>query len=86
MRLTADRVAPSAHAAGTPAAATVPNSPCPVQAICAADGPARTLVVYRKARAAGLPRPHIVPGKHLPQPDQMPGIAQKSLSWPSGQV
>jgi len=86
MRLTADRVAPSIHAAGRPAAATVPNTPCLVQAIWAADGPGRTLVVYRKARAAGLPRPHIVPGKHLSQPDQTPGIAQKSLSWPSGQV
>ena len=84
MRLTADRVAPSAHAAGTPAAATVPNIP-PGASDLAADGPARTLVAYRKARAAGLPRPHIVPGKHLPQPDQT-GIAQKSLSWPSGQV
>jgi pimeloyl-ACP methyl ester carboxylesterase len=51
----------------------------PVQAVWAADDPTMTLAVYgEKARAAaGLPALHIVPGKHFPQEDQAPAIAQK---------
>lgn len=57
----------------------VRNVPYPVQAIWAADDPAMTLAVYgEKARAAaGLQGLHIVPGKHFPQEDQAPAIAQR---------
>ena len=59
--------------------AAVRDVPYPVQAVWAADDPAMTLAVYgEKARAAaGLPRLHVVPGKHFPQEDQAPAIAQK---------
>lgn len=59
--------------------AAVRNVPYPVQAIWAADDPAMTLAVYgEKARAAaGLPRLHVVPGKHFPQEDQAPAIAKQ---------
>jgi len=59
--------------------AAVRDVPYPVQAIWAADDPTMTLAVYgEKARAAaGLPRLHVVPGKHFPQEDQAPAIAQK---------
>jgi pimeloyl-ACP methyl ester carboxylesterase len=50
-----------------------------VQAIWAADDPTMTLAVYgEKARAAaGLPGLDTVPGKHFPQEDQAPAIAEK---------
>jgi haloalkane dehalogenase len=59
--------------------AAVRDVPYPVQAIWAVDDPTMTLAVYgEKARAAaGLPRLHTVPGKHFPQEDQAPAIAQK---------
>jgi haloalkane dehalogenase len=59
--------------------AAVRDVPYPVQAIWAADDPAMTLAVYgEKARAAArLSRLHTVPGKHFPQEDQAPAIAQK---------
>lgn len=59
--------------------AAVGNVPYPVQAIWAADDPTMTLAGYgEKARvAAGLSRVHTIPGKHFPQEDQAPAIAQK---------
>jgi haloalkane dehalogenase len=59
--------------------AAVRDTPYPVQAVWAADDPTMTLAVYgEKARAAaGLPRLHTVPGKHFPQEDQAPAIADK---------
>jgi haloalkane dehalogenase len=59
--------------------AAVRDVPYPVQAIWAADDPTMTLAVYgEKARAAvGLPRLYTVPGKHFPQEDQAPAIADK---------
>jgi haloalkane dehalogenase len=59
--------------------AAVRDVPYPVQGVWAADDPTMTLAVYgEKARAAaGLPALHIVPGKHFPQEDQAPAIAQK---------
>lgn len=59
--------------------AAVRDVPYPVQAIWAADDPTMTLAVYgEKARAAaGLSNLHTVPGKHFPQEDQAPAIAQK---------
>jgi len=59
--------------------AAVRDVPYPVQGVWAADDPTMTLAVYgEKARAAaGLPRLHVVPGKHFPQEDQAPAIAQK---------
>ena len=59
--------------------AAVRDVPYPVQGVWAADDPTMTLAGYgEKARAAaGLPRLHIVPGKHFPQEDQAPAIAQK---------
>jgi pimeloyl-ACP methyl ester carboxylesterase len=59
--------------------AAVHDVPYPVQAVWAADDPAMTLAVYgEKARAAaGLAGLHVVPGKHFPQEDQAPAIAQK---------
>ncbi len=59
--------------------AAVRDVPYPVQAIWAADDPTMTLAVYgEKARAAArLSRLHTVPGKHFPQEDQAPAIAQK---------
>jgi len=59
--------------------AAVRNVRYPVQGVWAADDPTMTLAVYgEKARAAaGLPRLHVVPGKHFPQEDQAPAIAQK---------
>ena len=50
-----------------------------MQAIWAADDPTMTLAVYgEKARAAaGLARVPTVPGKHFPQEDQAPALAQK---------
>jgi haloalkane dehalogenase len=59
--------------------AAVGNVPYPVQAVRGADDPAMTLAAYgEKARAAaGLARVHTVPGKHFPQEDQAPAIAQR---------
>jgi haloalkane dehalogenase len=59
--------------------AAVRDVPYPVQAVWAADDPTMTLAVYgEKARAAaGLPDVHTVPGKHFPQEDQAPAIAEK---------
>jgi len=59
--------------------AAVHDVPYPVQAVWAADDPAMTLAVYgEKARAAaGLAGLHVVPGKHFPQEDQAPAIAQQ---------
>ena len=59
--------------------AAVRDVPYPVQAIWAADDPTMTLAVYgEKARAAaGLARVPTVPGKHFPQEDQAPALAQK---------
>lgn len=59
--------------------AAVRDVPYPVQAVWAADDLTMTLAVYgAKARAAaGLPGLHIVPGKHFPQEDQAPAIAEK---------
>jgi haloalkane dehalogenase len=59
--------------------AAVRDVPYPVQAVWAADDPTMTLAVYgEKARAAaGLRDLHVVPGKHFPQEDQAPAIAQK---------
>jgi haloalkane dehalogenase len=59
--------------------AAVGNVPYPVQAVWGADDPAMTLAAYgEKARAAaGLARVHTVPGKHFPQEDQAPAIAQR---------
>jgi haloalkane dehalogenase len=59
--------------------AAVRDVPYPVQAVWAADDPTMTLAVYgEKARAAaGLAGLHVVPGKHFPQEDQAPAIAQK---------
>jgi pimeloyl-ACP methyl ester carboxylesterase len=59
--------------------AAVRDVPYPVQGVWAADDPTMTLAAYgEKARAAaGLPRLHVVPGKHFPQEDQAPAIAQK---------
>ena len=53
--------------------------PYPVQAVWAADDPTMTLAVYgEKARAAaGIAALHVVPGKHFPQEDQAPAIAEK---------
>jgi haloalkane dehalogenase len=57
----------------------VRDVPYPVQAVWAADDPTMTLAVYgEKARAAAaLPGVHTVPGKHFPQEDQAPAIAEK---------
>jgi len=59
--------------------AAVRDVPYPVQAIWAADDPAMTLAVYgKKAQdAAGLPGLHTIPGKHFPQEDQAPAIADQ---------
>jgi haloalkane dehalogenase len=59
--------------------AAVRDVPYPVQAVWAADDPTMTLAVYgEKARAAAaLPGVHSVPGKHFPQEDQAPAIAEK---------
>jgi haloalkane dehalogenase len=59
--------------------AAVRNVPYPVQGVWAAQDPTMTLAVYgEKARvAAGLPSLHTVPGKHFPQEDQAPAVAQK---------
>ncbi len=59
--------------------AAVRDVPYPVQGVWAADDPTMTLAVYgEKARAAaGLPRLSTVPGKHFPQEDQAPAIAEK---------
>jgi haloalkane dehalogenase len=59
--------------------AAVRDVPYPVQGVWAADDPTMTLAVYgEKARAAaGLPRLHTVPGKHFPQEDQAPAIAER---------
>ena len=59
--------------------AAVRDVPYPVQAVWAADDPTMTLAVYgEKARAAaGLADLHIMPGKHVPQEDQAPAIAEK---------
>jgi haloalkane dehalogenase len=59
--------------------AAIRDTPYPVQAVWAADDPTMTLAVYgEKARAAaGLPSLHTVPGKHFPQEDQAPAIADK---------
>lgn len=59
--------------------AAVRDVPYPVQAIWAAQDPAMTLAVYgEKARAAAdLAQLHTIPGKHFPQEDQAPAIAQK---------
>jgi pimeloyl-ACP methyl ester carboxylesterase len=59
--------------------AAVGNVPYPVPAVWGADDPAMTLAGYgEKARAAaGLAQVHTVPGKHLPQEDQAPAIAQR---------
>jgi len=58
--------------------AAVRDVPYPVQAVWAADDPTMTLAVYgENARtAAGLSRVHTVPGKHFPQEDQAPALAQ----------
>jgi haloalkane dehalogenase len=58
---------------------TVADVPYPVQGVWAAQDPAMTLAVYgEKARAAaGLASLHTVPGKHFPQEDQAPAIAEK---------
>ena len=59
--------------------AAVGNVPYPVQAIWGADDPAMTLAAYgeRARAAAGLAEVVTVPGKHFPQEDQAPAIAQK---------
>jgi len=59
--------------------AAVRDVPYPVQAVWAKDDPTMTLAVYgQQARAAaGLPGLHLVPGKHFPQEDQAPAIAQQ---------
>jgi len=59
--------------------AAVRDVPYPVQAVWAAGDPTMTLAVYgEKARAAArLPRVHTVPGKHFPQEDQAPVLAQR---------
>ena len=59
--------------------AAVRDVPYPVQAVWAADDPTMTLAVYgEKARAAAaLPVVHTVPGKHFPQEDQAPAIAER---------
>lgn len=70
--------------------AAVRGVPYPVQAIWAAQDPTMTLAVYGdKARtAAGLSSLHTLAGKHFPQEDQAPAIAQKiaelALSQQSG--
>jgi len=66
----------------------VRDVPYPVQAVWAADDPAMTLAVYgEKARAAaGLTDLHVVPGKHFPQEDQAPAIAQKITELALGQT
>lgn len=63
--------------------AAVRDVPYPVQAIWARDDPAMTLARYgEQARAAaGLARLHVVPGKHFPQEDQAPAIAQKIFEF-----
>lgn len=70
--------------------AAVGNVPYPVQAIWAADDPTMTLASYgEKARvAAGLSQVHTIPGKHFPQEDQAPAIAQKiaEFAFQHGQV
>jgi pimeloyl-ACP methyl ester carboxylesterase len=55
----------------------VRNVPYPVQVVWAADDPALKLSVYgERARAAtGLNAIHTIPGKHFPQEDQAPLIA-----------
>jgi haloalkane dehalogenase len=59
--------------------AAVRDVPYPVQGVWSVDDPTMTLAVYgEKARAAaGLPGLHTVPGKHFPQEDQAPAIAQR---------
>jgi haloalkane dehalogenase len=67
--------------------AAVRGVPYPVQAVWGADDPTMTLAVYgEKARvAAGLPRVYTVPGKHFPQEDQAPAIAQRIADLALGQ-
>ena len=57
----------------------VRDVPYRVQVVWAADDPALTLTAYgEKARAAaGLESIDTVPGKHFPQEDQAPAIAQR---------
>lgn len=57
----------------------VRDVPYPVQVVWAADDPALKLAVYgEQARAAaGLDRIDTVPGKHFPQEDQAPAIAER---------
>ena len=68
--------------------AAVRDVPYPVQGVWAAGDPTMTLAVYgEKARAAAdLPRLHVVPGKHFPQEDQAPAIAQKIAELAFGAV
>ena len=56
---------------------TLRNVPYPVQVVWGAGDPALQLVSYGELarRAAGLDRIETVPGKHFPQEDQAPAIA-----------
>ncbi len=62
--------------------ATVRNVPYPVQVVWAADDPALKLAEYgERARAAvGLKTIDVIPGKHFPQEDQAPAIADRVLA------
>jgi haloalkane dehalogenase len=58
---------------------TVRDVPYPVQVVWAAEDPALKLAVYgeRARAAAGLEHIDTIPGKHFPQEDQAPAIAQR---------
>jgi len=55
------------------------DAPCPVQVVWGAHDPTLKLATYgeRAKRVTGIAAIHPVPGKHFPQEDQAPAIAER---------